>query len=99
MAVLKFKDPATGNMVALEVGGGAAVITVHNDMTGRDAPDAHPQGSITGLVESLNSLVTAINTLQTIVESQAVILATKAEVTISATAPSLPQNGDIWIVP
>ena len=35
----------------ITVGGGG--VTVHNETTGRDALDAHPQGSVTGLVDDL----------------------------------------------
>ena len=35
----------------ITVGGGG--VTIHNETTDRDAPDAHPQGSVTGLVDEL----------------------------------------------
>ena len=36
----------------ITVGGGG--VTIHNETTDRDAPDAHPQGSVTGLVDALD---------------------------------------------
>ena len=36
----------------ITVGGGG--VTIHNETTGRDAADAHPQGSVTGLVDALD---------------------------------------------
>lgn len=45
-------------------GGGTPSVSEHNVLTGRDAPDCHPQSAITGLpetLESLGSLVTDVS--------------------------------------
>ena len=50
-------------------GGGPPGVTVHNDLTGRDATDSHPISAIGGLQGQLDALIAADSALQLLVNT------------------------------
>lgn len=53
---VRHKTDGTTEDLENYTGGGGSGATVHNDLTGRDATDAHPQAAITGLDTRLTTI-------------------------------------------
>lgn len=86
--------PSGGNIIISASGGGGGGTSVHNDLTGRNAVDAHPMSAITGLTGALLAEETARSTGDTNLQNQL----NESKTLVAGTNITLTETGTTLVI-